>query len=163
LGRLAARGFRQAMMIRYTNCAVRTPIPALGRAMIPRPILAIRISGPSGSRLRDGLLDTGADETILDPSVASQIGVDLSKALERELNLVGRGRIRCKYAPVQLRITDGIAETYEWDTVVGFAPFPVLRGLLGFAGCLQFFDAAFRGADQEVALFPNASFSGRRI
>jgi hypothetical protein len=152
------------MIIRYTHCPVRTPIPALGGAtMIPRPIVAVRITGPSGSRLRDGLLDSGADETILDPSVAPLIGVDLSQALEREINLVGRGRIHCRYASVQLRITDGIAETYEWDTIVGFAPFPILRGLLGFAGFLQFFDAAFRGADQEVTLLPNALFSGHRI
>jgi hypothetical protein len=28
--------------------------------------------------------------------------------------------------------------------MVGFAPFPLLRNLLGFAGFLQFFDANFR-------------------
>jgi hypothetical protein len=152
------------MIIRYTPCLVRTSVPALGgTTVVPRPILAVRIIGPSGSRLRDGLLDTGADETIVDPSVAPLIGVDLSQAPEREINLVGRGRIRCRYAPVQLRISDGIAETYEWDMVVGFAPFPILRSLLGFAGFLQFFNADFRGADQEVSLLPNSLFTGRRI
>jgi hypothetical protein len=152
------------MIIRYTPCPVRTPIPALGGATsIPRPLLAVRVTGPSGSRLRDGLLDTGADETILDPSVAALIGVDLARAVEREINLVGRGRIRCRYVSVQLRITDGVAETYEWDAVVGFAPFPLLRGLLGYAGFLRFFAASFRGADHEVALLPNAAFAGRRI
>ena len=152
------------MIIRYTTSPVRTPIPALGGALlVPRPILAVRITGPGGSRLRDGLLDTGADETILDPSVASQIGVDLNRSLAREIHLVGRGRIQCRYAPVTLRISDGVSETYEWDTIVGFAPFPVLRGLLGFAGLMQYFDAAFRGADQEVSLQPNGSFLGKRI
>ena len=152
------------MLIRYTPCPVRTAVPALGGAtLVPRPILALRITGPAGSRLRDGLLDTGADETIVDPSVAPLIGVDLSQAPEREINLIGRGRIRCRYAAVQLRISDGIAETYEWDTVVGFAPFPILRGLLGFAGFLQFFNANFRGADREVTLLPNPLFAGRRI
>jgi hypothetical protein len=115
------------MIVRYTLCPVRSPVPALGGAKImPRPLLPVQITGPSGSRLRDGLLDTGADETILDPSVAGQIGVDLT-----------------------------------WHT--GFAPFPVLRGLLGFAGFLQFFDAGFHGADQETVLVPNRLFSGRRI
>ena len=152
------------MIIRYTPCPVRTAVPALaGATLVPRPILALRITGPSGSRLRDGLLDTGADETIIDPSVASLIGVDLSQAPEREINLVGRGLVRCRYAPVQLRISDGITETYEWDTVVGFAPFPLLRCLLGFAGFLQFFNADFRGADQEVTLLTNALFTGRRV
>lgn len=152
------------MIIRYTPCPVRTAVPALGGAtVVPRPILALRITGPSGSRLRDGLLDTGADETIVDPSVAPLIGVDLSQAPEREIYLIGRGRVRCRYTPVQLRISDGVAETYEWDTVVGFAPFPLLRCLLGFAGFLQFFNADFRGGDQEVTLLPNALFTGRRI
>jgi hypothetical protein len=152
------------MIIRYTPCPVRTPVPALGGAtLVPRPLLALRITGPSGSRLRDSLLDTGADETIVDPSVAPLIGVDLSQAREREINLIGRGRIRCRYASVQLWISDGVAETYEWDTIVGFAPFPLLRGLLGLAGFLPFFNADFRGADQEVTLLPNPLFTGRRI
>jgi len=113
--------------------------------------------------VRDGLLDSGADETIMDPSAAPLIGVDLSQAHEREVNLVGRGRIHCRYALVKLRITDGIGETYEWDTLVGFTPFPILRSLLGFAGFLPYFDTTFRGADEEAELVPNAAFSGRRI
>jgi hypothetical protein len=131
--------------------------------MVPRPIVAVTIAGPTGSRPRDGLLDTGADETLLDPSIAPLIGIDLSQAIQRDVHLVGRGSIRCRYAPVKLRITDGILETYEWDTIVGFAPFPLLRNLLGFGGFLQFFDANFRGAAEEVILFPNAAFSGRII
>src|SRR5439155_5163885 len=103
------------------------------------------------------------DETILDPSIAPLIGVDLSQAVEREVNLVGRGQIRCRYTSVKLWITDGVSETYEWDAMVGFAPFPLLRNLLGFGGFLQFFDANFRGADEEVVLFPNALFAGRII
>ncbi len=130
---------------------------------VPRPLLPVQITGPTGSRLRDGLLDSGADETVLDPSVAPLIGIDLQAALEREINLVGRGRVKCRYALAKLRISDGISETYEWDAMVGFAPFPLLRSLLGFAGFLQFFDASFRGFDLDVALLPNASFTGKRI
>jgi hypothetical protein len=125
--------------------------------------LSVRIAGLAGSCLRDGLLDSGADEMILDPSVAPLVGVDLTQGLEREIHLIGRGLIRCRYASVQLRITDGVAETCEWDTVVGFAPFPLLRNLLGFSGFLQFFDVNFRGAAQEAILLPNALFPGRRI
>src|SRR5438132_112116 len=77
--------------------------------------------------------------------------------------LVGRGQIRCRYAAVKLRISDGVSETYEWDAIVGFAPFPLLRNLLGFGGFLQFFDVSFRGAAEEAVLFPNALFSGRII
>jgi hypothetical protein len=89
--------------------------------------------------------------------------VDLAYAPERQVHLVGRGNIRCRYALVTLRITDGVSESYEWDTVVGFAPFSLLRNLLGFGGFLQYFDANFRGAAEKVILFPNAVFSGRII
>jgi hypothetical protein len=152
------------MIVRYTRCPVNSGVPALAGALIvPRPLLAVLITGPSGYRLDDGLLDTGADETILDPSIAPLIGIDLSQADQRDVHLVGRGSIRCRYAPVKLRITDGAVETYEWDTIVGFAPFPLHRSFLGFGGFLQFFDANFRGAAEEVVLFPNAAFAGRII
>lgn len=152
------------MIVRYTSCPMNSSAPALAGALIvPRPLLAVKFTGPSGSHLYDGLLDTGADETILDPSIAPLIGIDLSQAVQRNVHLVGRGSIRCRYAPVKLRITDGILETYEWDAIVGFAPFPLLRNLLGFGGFLQFFDANFRGAAEEVHLFPNAAFAGRII
>ena len=45
----------------------------------------------------------------------------------------------------------------------GFAPFPLIRNLLGFAGFLQFFHAHFRGALEEVVLFPNGKFPGRVV
>ena len=152
------------MIVRHTPCAVNSGIPALGGALIvPRPLIAVQITGPSSYVLYDGLLDTGADETVLDPSVARLVGIDLTQAVQRDIHLVGRGTIRCQYAHVKLRITDGVLETYEWDTPVGFAPFPLLRNLLGFGGFLQFFDANFRGADEEVVLFPNAKFGGRII
>jgi hypothetical protein len=152
------------VIFRYTPCPVNSPIPGLGGTQIvPRPLLAVLITGLTGSRLRDGVLDTGADETVFDPSVAPLIGVDLNRAFVREVNLVGRGRIRCRYAPVRLRITNGATETYEWDAVVAFAPFPVLRSLLGFAGFLRFFNAHFRPDDEEVTLLPNRLFSGQRI
>jgi hypothetical protein len=61
---------------------------------------------------------------------------------------------------VQLRITDGVQETYEWTAVVGFVAARLHYNLLGHAGFLQYFDATFSGADQEVILTPNRSFPG---
>jgi hypothetical protein len=61
----------------------------------------------------DGLLDTGSDDTVFEEWVAAAVGVDLSHAPERLVGLVGRSNlVRCRYAPVELRITDGIHETY---------------------------------------------------
>src|SRR4051812_37869098 len=126
-----------------------------GSRVRPRPVLAIRIAGPGRTWLRDGLLDTGSDETVFEDRVAAMVGLDLSGAEEREVALVGRPRpIRCRYAPVRLRITDGHRETYEWTAVVAFASTRLAYALLGYAGFLQFFDAEFRGADRAVVLTP---------
>jgi len=129
-----------------------------------RPILAVRLTGPGGGALFDGMMDTGADNTVFPDTVAPRLGLDLSRAERRNLGLVGRGSIACDYAPVELRITDGISETYQWTAVVGFVASALLaRPLLGYAGFLQFFDAEFRGADHEVILAPNRSYPGIRI
>jgi hypothetical protein len=93
--------------------------------------------------------------------MASLIGLDLRQAEERDLGIVGRPQpVRCKYASVQLRITDGLSETYEWTAVVGFVATRLRYALLGYAGFLQYFDAEFQGADREAILTPNRSFPG---
>jgi hypothetical protein len=67
----------------------------------PRPILPVRIDGPSSSVLRDGVLDTGADDTIFPEWGAIAVGLDLSRADQRDIGLVGRGPIVCRYLSVQ--------------------------------------------------------------
>src|SRR4051812_18715499 len=138
------------------------PIPSLGSSLIRhRPVLAVRLTGPSDTKFRDGLLDTGADDTVFTEALAALLGVDLRQAEERQLALTGRPQpVRCRYAPVQLRITDGVQETYEWTAVVGFVAARLHYNLLGHAGFLRYFDVEFRGADREVLLTPNRSFPG---
>ena len=152
------------MRIPYLVAQAKSPLPSLGGSLLrARPVLAVRIAGPARSLLLDGLLDTGSDDTVFEEWVAATIGVDLSQAAERQVGLVGRtSLVRCRYAPVELRITDGIRETYQWTTLVGFVSTHLRYSLLGHASCLQFFDAHFRGADREVELTPNSSFCGRR-
>jgi hypothetical protein len=126
--------------------------------------MAIRLTGSTGSELRDGLLDTGSDDTVFTEAVAGLIGIDLGRAEERLVSLAGRPRpVRCRYAPVQLRISDGLVESYEWTAVVGFVLGPLHYNLLGHAGFLQYFAAEFDGEARVVALSPRPSFPGRRI
>jgi hypothetical protein len=145
----------------YLVGRARTPQPSLGGSLLrPRPIAAVRILGPSSSFLRDSLLDTGADDTIFPEWVAAVIGLDLTHAETRDIGLVGRRPLPCRYSPVRLRISAGPRATYEWPAVVGFVALPIRRPLLGFAGFFQFFDATFRGANQDVILTANRSFPG---
>lgn len=153
------------MIVPYLPVLAKKPIPTLGgRLLRYRPVLAVQLDGPRGTYLRDALLDTGADDTVFTDNLATLLGVDLRGAEERQIALVGRPHpVLCRFAPVQLQITDGLAETYQWTTVVGFVAAPLRYNLLGHAGFFNFFDADFRGAGREVVLMPNQSFPGRRI
>jgi hypothetical protein len=144
----------------YLVGRARLPQPSLGGSLWrSRPIIAVRLIGPGADRLTDGLLDTGADDTVFPEWVATLVGVDLTQAEERQVGLAGRKPIHCRYASVRLRITDG-STIYEWVALVGFVTVSLSRPLLGHAGFLQFFDAEFHGANQEVILTPNRSFPG---
>jgi hypothetical protein len=140
-------------------------VPSLGGVFLRyRPVLAVRLTGPLGSNLVDGLLDTGADDTVFEEWHATYLGIDLRKAPERQVALAGRPQpIRCRYAALQLRITDGTQETYEWTAMVGFVSGRLHYSLLGQAGFLQYFRADFDGEAREVALIPKPSFPGRRL
>jgi hypothetical protein len=89
--------------------------------------------------------------------VASYVGIDLKGAPEQPVNLIGRpGTIACRYATVELLITDA-HETYRWSALVGFVPMKLHYQLLGHAGCLQYFVTEFRGPDRETILTPDPS------
>lgn len=153
------------MKVPYMPVPATQPIPSLGGSLVRfRPVTAVLLTGPLGTWLRDGLLDTGSDDTVFKESLATLLGVDLTQAEQRFVGLAGRPQpVRCRYAPVLLRITDGVQETYEWTAVVGFVAGSLHYNLLGHAGFLDFFDADFRGHDHEVILAANPSFPGRRI
>ncbi len=142
------------------------PVPSLGGAHVRyRPVTTVQLNGPGGTKVRDALLDTGADDTIFPVSLAQLLGIDLTQAAQRLLHLAGRPQpIPCHFAPVAIRLTDGVSESYEWTAVVGFVASRLHYNLLGHAGCLQFFDVTFRGEpDFDVVLNSKPSFPGRRM
>jgi hypothetical protein len=126
----------------------------------PRALIQVAIVGPLASWTDLCLLDTGADDMVFPDSVADLIGADLTNAPTGEAAGVGLVSTPIRYAQVTLRVTDG-REFCEWLAWVGFTAAPLYRPLLGFAGCLQFFDATFRGSREEVELVTNSLYSGR--
>lgn len=138
------------MIVPYLPVLAKKPIPTLGgRLLRYRPVLAVRLAGPQGTRLRDALLDTGSDDTVFTDNLATLLGVDLRGAEERTIDLIGRPHpLLCRFASVQLQITDGLAETYQWAAVIGFVTAPLRYNLLGHAGFFNFFDADFQGASR---------------
>ncbi len=150
------------MKFPYLSAAVKVPIPSLGGGQSrPRPIIAARVIGATGSQLIDGLLDTGSDDTVVEEWLAGLLGVDLTRAIPRDIGLVGRVQpVRVRYAPVHLRITDGLQEVHEWPAVIGFTSIKLRYPLFGYARFLQYFNTDFHGDDCEVILTPNKRFPG---
>src|SRR5262249_48913415 len=59
----------------------RHPVLTLGgRYARPRPLIPVLVTGPAGSSLIDGTLDTSADDTVFRESLATKIGLDLANA-----------------------------------------------------------------------------------
>jgi hypothetical protein len=149
-----------SLLFPYRKLRTKAPVWTLGgRQDRPKALLVVSIVGPLAIDVKEGLLDTGADDTVLPIQVAQTIGIDLSTAPVGEAIGVGGMPLSVQYAEVKLRLTDG-REFREWTARVAFTATPMRRPLLGYAGFLQFFDALFRGAREEVELTANHLFPG---
>jgi hypothetical protein len=91
--------------------------------------------------------------------MAALVGIDLVNAPQRTFSGIGQAPVPVKYAQVTLRMADA-KERREWPAWVGFTPALTNYALLGFAGCLQYFDATFYGALEEVELLVNPLYPG---
>ena len=150
------------MSMRFRYSRLRTAQPAWplgGQSERPRPLVLVSIIGPAATAVERGGLDTGADDTVFEERVATRIGIDLTGAPTGSNTSVGGTTVAVRYAQVNLRLTDG-HEFRAWTAWVGFTPTPLDRGLLGFAGCLQFFSAHFHGDREEVELAVNGLYPG---
>ncbi len=139
-----------------------SPPPSLPSSALVRwrPLLPIVLFGPTGQRqlfLR-ALVDTGSDETVFPMAMALSLGINLHPQTSHGLRWRGQG-YPLRFGAAALELTDGI-RTMRWNAVVGFSPAPIRYPLLGLAGCLQFFDVRFRGADRLVEIAPNFAYTG---
>jgi hypothetical protein len=150
------------MTLRYPYKQFPLPYPVVslgGRRGRARPIIGVTVIGPSDSRLLEGLLDSGADDTVFPEALAVDIGVDLSNAPARQFSTADRTAHPVRYVKVTLRLFDGV-ERREWPAWVGFSPARLKQPLLGIAGFLQFFDTNLRGAQEVAELTVNSSYPG---
>lgn len=148
------------LRFRYKLESVRHPITSLGgRWVRPRPILSVTLIGPSGSRAKDAVLDTAADDTVFPEALAAKIGIDLTNAPSGSGSGVAMAGVLLRYAKVTLRITDG-RQRHEWTAWVAFTSAPMPYPMLGFAGFLQFFSATFHGDHELVELMANTLYPG---
>ena len=119
------------MRLPYRRYPASQPVYPLGGAQFrDYPICDLGIETPGGSTITVALLDTGADDTILPATIAQALGLDLSNAPFGDAQGVGGSTLRCQYAQVKLRLSDGV-EHCEWPATVGFVPSSCARPSLG--------------------------------
>jgi hypothetical protein len=144
----------------YYRFQLGSPIwPLGGLTYRPQPLAHVTLLGPQGTRVRRAVLDTAADDTVFAAADAAAVGIDLTNAPVGQAQGVGRVPALLLYAQVTLRMTDGVVFR-EWPARVGFTAVPLIRPLLGYAGCLQFFAALFLGDQEEVELTVNSRYPG---
>jgi hypothetical protein len=147
------------MTFSYVRVRRRSPSVPLGGALLqPRPLIPVTLVGPRGTWVDQGLLDTGADECVFSDAITSRLGIDLGAAPQRTSEGVG-GSVTVRFAEVTFRIADQ-NEQREWAAWVAFTSAPLRRPLLGFAGFLQYFTAAFHGDREVVELTVNPLYPG---
>ncbi len=128
-----------------------------------RPLIPITIFGQTG--LSDGfyraILDSAADDTVFPIDLARRLGVRLHPPSGHGLRW--RGQLYpLRFGDVELSITDSVS-VWRWPAVVSFSPAQIRYPILGQAGCLQFMDARFLGADLAVELEVNRTFHGTQL
>jgi hypothetical protein len=118
-----------------------------------RPYVPIRVIDPRGSTRLDGLLDTGADETILPRSIAGPLGIGLDDGARGRFRGVGGQVVTVVYGSVELELATQ-SRRLRWPVTVAFLD-GAHGAILGHAGFLEYFTASFNGERRHVTLRPN--------
>lgn len=125
-----------------------------------RPFAPVTIIGPTGvSRFfQRALVDPGADDTVFPLDIASRLQVALRPDTGHRLRWRGQP-FPLRYGEVDLQLADS-GTVLRWTAVVCFSNAPIPYRILGYAGCLEFFDVTFLGADRVIDIEPNLSYTG---
>lgn len=85
--------------------------PAVGAVdssgkQVKRPILELRLMDTKGNPVFNavGVIDSGADTTVLNVQYAAPLGIDLDSAETKEIIGVGEGRVTVKIARIRMQI-----------------------------------------------------------
>ncbi len=104
------------------------------------------------------VVDSAADDSVFPLVTARWINVNFRTDTGHRVRW--RGQVHpLRFGDVELVLDDGHS-VWRWRTVLGLSPAPIRYPILGTAGCLQFIDARFRGADTIVELEPNRLYPG---
>ena len=128
--------------------------------IILRPEVVVRIVGPTCSEAFLGLVDSGADNTVLPTSIADRLGIPLRPAQGPSGVAFGGHELRFQVGQVEFQLFDD-ETTWVWNTDVLFHQFEETQDetlILGHAGFLDFFRTLLDPEQAAVELTPNGLF-----
>jgi hypothetical protein len=103
------------------------------------------------------LLDTGAELVVIHDSIAQFIGAEFIPESAGKCRTITGEDFRYRLAAVTLELNSG-QESWRWQANVAVTKAALHDPILGFAGCLQYFDAKFFGREHRVELEWNGSY-----
>lgn len=119
-----------------------------------RPKIAVTLWGHSQPVFTDGLLDTGADRTVLSEPLARQLGFDLTSLSNQAVVQAATGqKVLCRLSTLVFSLRRD-ATVLTWEGEVALADQYRGQPLWGFKGFLEFFRAEFNGPKRLVTLTP---------
>jgi hypothetical protein len=113
------------------------------------PMIQARVIGLTGSETVYGVLDTGAEDTLIPDRLIGRIGVHLKPGDVGDFRTADGRLFEAAYGTVDLEIERG-RKLYRWRARVAFVRRPT--ALFGFAGFLEHFAATFDGPARHVTL-----------
>ena len=126
---------------------------------LTRPEVLVGIEGVE-LRLVIGLLDSGADYSILPKVIAEAAGIELRPALGSALVGVSGNPLEATFGTVRFILEDD-ESTFEWSATALFHDVPSEDGgVLGRTGFLEYFTVTFDGENNLATLQPNSRFPG---
>lgn len=133
------------------------PYVRAGEEQFPRPLVEVIVAGETSWATLLALLDTGAELVVIHDSVARMIGAEFIPESAGTGRTVTGEDFRYRFAAVTLELKSG-EESWRWAAKVAVTKAPLQDAILGFAGCLQYFDAKFLGREYRVELEWNGSY-----
>src|SRR4051812_11979161 len=119
------------MIFPLVRVAKPTPLPSYhNNRYRDRPLVNLEVLGPGGSVWTRVLLDSGSDDVVFPIGLATRLGVNLSGIPTGTASGVGGSPIAIQFAPVIMRLTDGI-EVCRWRALVGFSSALTSHALFG--------------------------------
>jgi len=125
--------------------------------VIERPEIPLKLIGPHDSSIVRGLVDTGADYTILPTSVADSLGIPLRLAHGMDAKGFGGQRVALLEGEIVMELGSD-DETIRWSDTVCFHDFADAADesiVLGHAGFPNYFTATLDGLEGLLTLAPN--------